>query len=99
VNSKLLKLLDEKFVNVQRKMEGVPYKVRVCNGGHEGRCYNCGKYSEPIHVEGQSPHWIAVKCIMRYLKGSLDFKLCLGSKDIILRGFCNADWVGDTNDR
>ena len=22
-------------------------------------------------------HWMAMKCIMRYLKGTLDFKLCL----------------------
>ena len=29
VNSKLLKLSDEEFVNVQRKIEGVPYKARV----------------------------------------------------------------------
>ena len=29
VNSILLKLLDEEFVNVQRKMEGVPYKAGV----------------------------------------------------------------------
>ena len=29
VNSKLVKLLDNKFVDVQREMEGVPYKARV----------------------------------------------------------------------
>ena len=45
------------------------------------------------------PHWIAIKRIMRYLKGTLDFKLCLRCKDIVLRGFCNVDWTGDANDR
>ena len=39
-----------------------------------------------------------VKFIMTYLKGTLDFKLCLGGKDIVLRGFSDADWVGDAND-
>ena len=36
---------------------------------------------------------------MRYLNGTLDFKLCLGGKDIVLNGFCVADWVGDANDQ
>ena len=42
---------------------------------------------------------MVVKHIMRYLKGTLDFKLYLGGKDITLRGFCDADWAEDTNDQ
>ena len=38
-----------------------------------------------------------VKRIMRYLKGSLDFKLCLKGKEIAFKEFCNVDWVGDAN--
>ena len=30
------------------------------------------------------PHWMAVKCIIRKLKGILDFKSCLGGKGIAL---------------
>jgi hypothetical protein len=37
-------------------------------------------------------HWMVVKHIMRYLKGTLIFKLYFKEKDITLR-----DWVGDTN--
>ena len=37
------------------------------------------------------PHWMALKRIMRYLKGTLNFKLCYEGKDIALRGFCNAN--------
>ena len=45
-------------------------------------------------VSKASPlHWMALKCIMRYLKGTLDFKLCLRGKDIALRGFCNGVWA------
>lgn len=44
-----------------------------------------------------SPHWMAVKCITRYMKGTLDFKLCLGGNDIVFKGFCDANWVGDAN--
>ena len=48
-------------------------------------------------LKASPPHWMVVKCIMKYLKGILDFKLCFGSKDIALRGFCDADWAGTTN--
>ena len=40
---------------------------------------------------------MAVKCIMRYLKGTLDFKLCLRG-NILLRDFCDANWLKDAND-
>ena len=42
-------------------------------------------------------HWMAVKYIMRYLKGILDL-LLPQRHDITLRGFCDADWTGDAND-
>ena len=42
---------------------------------------------------------MAVIHIIRYLKGTLDFKLCLGGMDVVLRGFCDADWTGDVNDQ
>jgi hypothetical protein len=42
---------------------------------------------------------MAVKRIMRYLKGTLDLKLCLAGKDVSLRGYCDADWGGDANER
>lgn len=36
---------------------------------------------------------------MRYIKGSLNRKLCLGRDDITLHGYCNADWIGNANER
>ena len=44
-------------------------------------------------------HWMAVKRIMRYLKGIMHLKLELDGKLIKLHGFCDADWAGDINDR
>ena len=57
----------------------------------------------PIRVVSQhmarpgSMHWMAVKRIMRYLNGTSDVKLCLGSKNIVLSGYCDADYAGDTS--
>ena len=40
------------------------------------------------------PHWMVVKHIR---KGTLDSKLCLGGKNIALRGFCDANCAGNAN--
>ena len=46
-----------------------------------------------------SMHWVMVKSILRYLKGTLDVKLCLGGMALTLKGYCDADWGGDVNSR
>jgi hypothetical protein len=45
------------------------------------------------------PRWMAVKSFMRYLKRSLYLKLQLGEQHIKLKGYCDADWVGDAYNR
>jgi hypothetical protein len=42
---------------------------------------------------------MAVKHIVRYLKGTFEFILCLGKNGIVLKGFWDADWAGDANDQ
>ena len=45
-------------------------------------------------------HWLAVKRIMRYLKGTTDYRLRFTSKrDSSLVGFVDADWATDTDTR
>ena len=46
-----------------------------------------------------SKHWIIVKRIMRYLKKTIDVKLCLDGFDIVLSGYCDADYANDIDDR
>jgi hypothetical protein len=103
-NFKLLKLSDEKFGNVQMEMEGVPYKAAVGSlmyamvATRPDLTFTVSTVSQFMAKAGPS-HWMAVKRILRYLKGSLEFKFSLGGNDISLVGFCDADWAGDTNDR
>ena len=40
-------------------------------------------------------HWMAVKQIMRYLKGTFDMKLRIDGKHINIEGYLDADWAGD----
>jgi hypothetical protein len=45
-------------------------------------------------------HWVAVKRIMRYLKGTAHYRLQLGGgAQVLLSGYCDADWAGDLDER
>jgi hypothetical protein len=47
-----------------------------------------------------SEHWTAVKRIMRYLRGTADYRLKLGGgTQVLLSGYCDADWAGDLDER
>jgi len=103
-NLKLMKLTDEEFAQVEGQMQGVPYKAAVGSlmyamvGTRVDLAYAVSVVSQ--HMSKAGPiHWTTIKRIMRYLKGTLDFKLCLGGESIALHGYCDADWAGDANDR
>ena len=44
-------------------------------------------------------HWEAVKRIFRYLRGTTDLILCYGGGNLRLKGFSDADWAGDRDER
>lgn len=46
------------------------------------------------------PHWIAAKRILRYLKGTLNFRLHYSVSDQnFLAGYCDSDWASDVDKR
>ena len=44
-------------------------------------------------------HWKAVKRILRYLKGMVDYRLCYQRQDLQLKGYIDADWGGDLDEK
>jgi hypothetical protein len=44
-------------------------------------------------------YWKAVKRILRYLCGTADYMLCYQGRDLRLRGYSDADWAGDLDER
>ena len=47
----------------------------------------------------QAQHFKVVKRIMRYLKGTADYSFCYQGYDLHLRGYTDADWGGDLDER
>ena len=46
--------------------------------------------------------WVAVKRILRYVKGTVDYGLMYsknGKNEKMITGYSDADWAGDANDR
>jgi hypothetical protein len=54
----------------------------------------------PFLVEPRRVHLVAVKHVMRYLKGTIDCGLNYdGDHDFTLSGYIDADWEGSVSDR
>ena len=104
VNVKLMKLSVEEFEALASEMEGVPYKSGVGSlmyamvATRADLAFAVSMVSQFMSRAGPA-HWSAVKRIMRYLQSTMEHELCLGGKDITLRGYCDADWAGDANER
>ncbi|XP_028751927.1 uncharacterized protein LOC114711676 [Neltuma alba] len=44
-------------------------------------------------------HWEAIKRIMRYLEGTMDYELHYQGNGLRAEGYSNADWAGDLDER
>jgi len=44
-------------------------------------------------------HWMVVKWILKYLRGTKNQALCFGGSNIALQGYVDVDMVGDRDDR
>ena len=96
VNLKLLNFCMENLEMCRIKMKGITYEARVGSliyttvATRANITFKVSTVSQ-FTLKVGPPHWMAVRHIMRYLKGTLDFKLCVGGKDIALRRLCDMD--------
>jgi hypothetical protein len=101
---KFVKLSNEEYDVDAPRMGSVPYKLAVRSlmyamvATRADLTFAISTVSQHMATPGWT-HWMAVKMIMRYLKGSLHLKLQLGGQHIKLKGYCDVDWTGDVNDR
>ena len=89
-----------KTPNEKEQMSKVPYTsvvgslmyAMMCT--RPDICYAVGLVSK-FQSNPSTKHWMVVKRILRYLKGTLDYVLCYQGKDLHLAGYTYADWGGD----
>ena len=43
-------------------------------------------------------HWIALKCLLKYLKGTIDWGLRYDKFPAVLEGYSNANWVSNNDE-
>ncbi|XP_059067840.1 secreted RxLR effector protein 161-like [Cryptomeria japonica] len=61
-------------------------------------CYAMNAFSQ-FMCEPKEIHLVAMKHIMRYLQGTLNYGLKYGKVDLDLHGFIDSDWVGSMTDQ
>jgi len=92
-----------KTLEEKEKMSRVPYAsvvgslmyAMMCT--RPNICYAVRLVSRYQSNPGQK-HWMVVKRILRYLKGTSNYMLCYqGKKDLRLISFSDVDWGGDVN--
>ena len=87
VKATLMKPSQEELKEFSQEMDGVPYKAIVGLLMY-AMVVTLADLAFAVIVVSQfiassAPlHWMAVKYIMRYLKGKLDVKLCLGGTNM-----------------
>jgi len=88
----------------KKQMSSVPYAAAIgslmyamlCT--RPDICYAVGLVSRYQSNPGPE-HWKAVKRILRYLRGTTDLALCYHGGDLKLRGYSDADWASDRDER
>ena len=100
----LPKLSDEEHEEHLHEMKDVPYQEAVGSlmyamvATRPDLAFAVSVVSRYMSKPGPM-HWMAVKRIMRYLKGTLDMKLRIGGNHINVKGYSDADWAGDVENR
>ncbi|KAE8689158.1 Endoglucanase 16 [Hibiscus syriacus] len=59
--------------------------------------YDVSRLSRYTH-NPSGEHWIALKCLLKYLKGTVDWKLEFVGFPAVLEGYCDANWVSDNDE-
>jgi hypothetical protein len=86
-------------------MQNVPFRAAVgalnylVISTRPDLAYALGQVARVMHAPGPE-HWQAVKLIMRYLKGTIDYGLTYTKEqDFTVVGYSDSDWAGDQDTR
>ena len=91
---------DEDPVDPRKYREAVGSLIYAMTCTRPDICWIVTKLSQYLS-RPLKEHWIAVKHVFRYLKGTLDYALCYSkcADGLNLTGYSDADWASSTDDR
>jgi len=103
-NQKISSKMSPKTDDERKEMADVPYMQAIgcllyaAQITRPDICYAVNVLSRFGTNPGKA-HWQAVKRVLRYLKGTLDKGLIFRKNEEDLKGYCDADWAGDIDNR
>ena len=104
-NQKLTAEMSPKNQSDRESMENMPYQEAIgsllfaAQVSRPDIQFAVGAVSRLKNNPGVA-HWLAVKRIMRYLKGTIDMKLTYSKNgNEVVQGYCDSDWASDSIDR
>ncbi|KAH9649806.1 hypothetical protein KPL70_026120 [Citrus sinensis] len=100
----LLLYVDDMLVAERKEMSRVPYAsavgslmfVMICTRPDIAQAV--GAVNRYMANPG-GEHWITVKRILRYIRGTSDVALCYGGLEFTVRGYVDSDFAGDLDKR
>ena len=104
INQKLSVGMSPKNETEQQVMMNVPYQEAIgcllflVQGTRPDIAYAVNNVSR-FNLNHGKAHWIAVKRIFRYLKGTVNYKLKYSKSEKLLFGYSDADWASDVDKR
>jgi hypothetical protein len=86
------------FDNVKLYQEAVGSLIYLMTGTRPDIAYSVGVVSRYMH-KPTKVHWLMVKRILRYLKGTADFGIVSADNTLALTGYADANWGSDLETR
>lgn len=98
-----------KLISTENKkniLTNIPYQEAIgsllylSQGTRPDICFIVNKLSS-FNKKPEQQHWLALKRVLRYIKGTKDYKLIFkkNKEDKRLFGYCDSDWASDVNSR
>ena len=91
---------DEEMVNLREYQSAIGCLIYASIGTRPDLSSAVGVLSQHMSRPGKQ-HWVGMKRIFRYIKGTLDYGLVYTANDrnTTIIGYADADWAGDINTR
>ncbi|KAL9831089.1 putative RNA-directed DNA polymerase [Arabidopsis thaliana] len=105
VHLKMQAASEQQLLDDEEYMKSVPYSNAVGSimysmiGTRPDLAYPVGIISRFMNLPIKE-HWLGVKWVLRYIRGTLKMKLCYKrGLDFILRGYCDSDQAANVDNR